>query len=64
MNERTVTVTDDDVRFVEIALEHYTIFAEEAERQGMNEAAHTVGLLRKQQFYAERFLLRLKAVVE
>jgi len=57
MNERTVTITDDDVCFVETAREHYALFAEAAERQG---EPRTVGTMRAQEFYAERFLLRLR----
>lgn len=61
MSERTVTVTDDDVLFVQKAMAHYGVFAEASERQGTEEAARTAGVLRKQEFYAERFLLRLAA---
>jgi rubrerythrin len=54
--ERTVTVTSDDIAFVAKAKEHYDIFAEVADRQG---EPRTAGILRKQAFYAERFLIRL-----
>ncbi len=57
MNQREVTITDDDVRFVELALEHYRTFAKTCEKDG--DLARTAGLFRKQEFYAERFLLRL-----
>ena len=57
MREREVTITDDDVRFVELAQEHYKMFAEACEKDGLTQ---TAGLFRKQQFYAERFLLRLQ----
>ena len=56
MNEREVTITDDDVRFVEKARDHYKIFAEQAEKQREPGMA---GLMRAQEFYAERFLLRI-----
>ena len=56
MNERTVTITDDDVRFVERAKEHYAGFAEGAEKQG---EARIAGILLKQAVYAERFLIRI-----
>jgi len=59
MSDRTVVITDDDVRFVKIAVEHYRVFAEASERQGTEESARTAGVLRKQEFYAERFLLRI-----
>ena len=58
MGERQVTITDDDVRFVEEALKHYKIFAEGCDMQG---EARTAGLMRAQEFYAERFLLRMEA---
>lgn len=57
MSERKVTITDDDIRFVEKARDHYKIFAEQAENQREPGMA---GLMRKQEFYAERFLLRLE----
>ena len=56
-SERSVTITDDDVNFVRRAIEHYGMFADAAERQG---EARTAGLMRKQEFYGERFLLRLE----
>lgn len=58
MAERTVTVTDQDVAFVWLAREHYRVFAEAAEQQ---HEARTAGLMRAQEFYAERFLVRLEA---
>ena len=58
--ERTVTITDADVRFVEQAKRHYEAFAEGAEIQGEERVA---GIMRKQAFYAERFLLRLTTAV-
>ena len=62
MNERTVTITDQDVEFVRLAVLHYRVFAEASERQerlGTADAARTSGILRSQDFYAERFLSRL-----
>ncbi len=61
MSERHVIVTDDDVRFVERAQAHYKLFAEASDRQGTEESARTAGILRAQEFYAERLLLRLTA---
>jgi hypothetical protein len=58
MTERTVTMTDDDVRFVEFAKEHYQVFAEAAERQHQD---RTAGIMRRQEFHAERFLTRIYA---
>lgn len=58
MAERTVTITDRDVEFVRLALEHYRIFAEAADRQGQD---RTAGIMRAQEFYAKRFLTRLEA---
>jgi len=58
MSERTVVITDDDVAFLDLAKVHYGLFAETAERQCED---RTAGILRKQEFYAERFLLRLAA---
>ena len=55
-SERTVTITDDDVRFVEHAKADYEVFADALDRQGH---AKSAGAMRKQIFYAERFLLRL-----
>ena len=63
MNERTVTITDQDVEFVRLAVLHYRVFAEASERQerlGTADAARTSGILRSQEFYAERFLLRIE----
>lgn len=59
MNERTVTITDDDVRFVARAKEHYKLFAEVMERAGETRSA---GAMRAQEFYAERFLARIEEV--
>ncbi len=56
MSDRQATITDDDIRFVERAREHYKLFAETCDRQGEE---RTAGLMRAQEFYAERFLLRL-----
>jgi hypothetical protein len=56
MSQRLVTITDDDVAFVRRALEHYKVFAEVSDKQGEERMS---GVLRKQQFYAERFLIRL-----
>lgn len=58
MNARTAEITAQDIEFVRLAGEHYRIFAEEADRQGEH---RTAGLMRKQEFYAERFLARLEA---
>ena len=55
--EYTVVVTEDDVRFLRLMLEHYRLFAEASERQGETRSA---GIFRKQEFYAERFLLRIE----
>ncbi len=59
MPERLVTITDDDVAFLRLALKHYILFAETSERQ---DELRSAGLFRKQQFYAERFLLRVEEV--
>ena len=60
MKEWTVTITDDDVRFVELARKHYKLFAETVEEQvGVADSSRTAGVLRAQEFYAERFLLRI-----
>ena len=58
MRGRTVTITDDDVQFVRLAKQHYEVFAQVSEKQGEE---RTTGILRKQEFYAERFLLRLES---
>jgi len=58
--DRTVTITDDDVRFVEVALKHYRMFAEQAEEhRGDRDFERAAGLMRAQEFYAERFLIRI-----
>ena len=54
--EWTATITNADVRFVELAQKHYRIFAEQGEKAGEDRMA---GLMRKQEFYAERFLVRI-----
>ena len=51
-------LTSDDVEFMRLAFQHYRVFAEVAERQG---DARTSGILRAQEFYAERILLRVEA---
>lgn len=56
MPERLVAITDEDVEFLRLALKHYTLFAETSDRHGDDRSA---GLFRKQEFYAERFLLRV-----
>ena len=61
MSERRVTITDEDIEFLRVAREHYTMFAEASEKQG---GPRVAGLLRKQEFYAERFLLRVTASEE
>ncbi len=58
MKEWTVTVTEDDLRFVEDAKQDYSVFAEASEKQG---EAKATGFFRKREFYAERFALRIKA---
>jgi len=58
VNERTVTITDDDVRFVQRAMQDYRILAERMEKC---DEARAAGLMRAQEFYAERFLVRLRA---
>lgn len=55
--EWSVVVTQDDVRFIEKAKEHYDMFAETSQRQGEVKIA---GLFLKQSFYAERLLLRIR----
>ena len=57
MSERRVTITDEDVEFLRLAREHYKLFADAAER---NSDPGTAGIMRKQEFYAERFLLRVE----
>ncbi|KKM61993.1 hypothetical protein LCGC14_1526170 [marine sediment metagenome] len=56
MKDWTVTITEDDVHFVEQARRHYQVFVEATE--GHDE--RTAGIFRKQEFYAERFLLRIQ----
>ena len=61
MRERKVTITEDDVRFGENARADYKRFAEAFEKHGTtHKEAQAAGLMRKQEFYAERFLLRLE----
>ncbi len=60
MKEWTATITEDDLRFVELAKKHYELFADASERQG-EVGANTAGIFRKQEFYAERFALRIQA---
>lgn len=55
--EYTVTVTEDDVRFLEQVQRHYQLFAEATEKQGDKRAT---GIVRKQEFYAERMLERIR----
>jgi len=63
VNERTVTITDRDVEFVRLAVQHYRVFVEASKRQEkvLDDAKRTTGILRAQEFYAERFLVRLRA---
>ena len=61
MTERRVTITDEDVEFLRLAREHYKLFADAAER---NSDPQTAGIMRKQEFYAERFWLRTQAESE
>lgn len=62
MRERTVTITDRDVEFVQLALAHYRLFAETLGKSYMGrEQQHALGVFRSQEFYAERFLARLEA---
>ena len=61
MSDRTVTITDDDVRFVTRAKEHYRVLAEAMER---GDETRSAGLMRAQEFYAERFLIRIGAEVD
>lgn len=63
MKERTVTITDDDVRFVERARLDYKLFAEALERQGEGRGK-AAGFMRSQEFHAERFLIRLTGTEE
>lgn len=58
MNEFLASLTDDDVAFVKLAVQHYAIFAEQAEKQGEDPMA---GLMRAQEFHAEQLLGRLEA---
>lgn len=61
MAEHRVTITDDDLRFVKLAVQHYRVFAEASERQGEK---RTSGILRRQEFHAEMMLNRVQAQVE
>ena len=56
MSDRQVTITDEDVEFLRLACKHYGMFADGSDMQGEDRIA---GLMRKQEFYAERFLLRV-----
>ncbi len=56
MKEWTATITEDDLHFVEQAKRHYQVFAEALEHHGDD---RTAGIFRKQEFYAERFLVRM-----
>lgn len=60
MREWAVTITDDDVRFVETARHDYRVLAEKLEQPGATPAeVRAAGYMRAQEFYAERFLSRL-----
>jgi hypothetical protein len=60
MYERTVSITEQDVQFVKLALEHYRLFAKTVERQAdTRDVQRTLGVFRAQEFYAERFLKRI-----
>ena len=56
MSDRQVTITDEDVEFLRVAHKHYGILAGLGEKRGDDV---TSGVMRKQEFYAERFLLRV-----
>ena len=58
--EWTATITNADVRFVEQAREHYKMLAEGVEKEGSDrQHQRTAGIMRAQEFYAERFLVRI-----
>ncbi|HUT57410.1 MAG TPA: hypothetical protein VNA25_06005 [Phycisphaerae bacterium] len=54
--EWTATITNADVRFDEQARAHYRLFAETLEKNG---EVRSAGACRSQEFYAERFLVRI-----
>ena len=61
MASELVEITEDDVEFLRKAREHYKLFADAAER---NSDPQTAGIMRKQEFYADRFWLRTQAESE
>ena len=65
MITRTVTITDRDIEFVRLALAHYRVLAQEMEKLGSDrEHQRSAGVMRAQEFHAERFLIRLTATEE
>ena len=56
MTSKMVEITEEDIEFLRKAREHYKLFADAAER---NSDPGTAGIMRKQEFYAERFWLRV-----
>ena len=61
MASKMVEITEEDIEFLRKAREHYKLFADAAER---NSDPQTAGIMRKQEFYAERFWLRTQAESE
>lgn len=58
--DRDVTITADDIEFLKAAKRHYGLFADQVEKEDVRgEDGSVIGLFRKQEFYAERFLARI-----
>ena len=53
-----VTVTLDDLRFLQMVKQHYEVFAKAFERQ---DEKRTLGIMEVQKFHCEQLLLRVEA---
>ncbi len=54
-----MSLTRDDVSFVRLAINHYGVFADVAEKQGEHGVA---GKMRAQEFHAQQLLGRIEEV--